>query len=145
MVDRRCSLTVAVFDPVGNQQRLLGATLYALGCHVHPLTFTVQTPAGSVRLQLADVGEVDVVVWDVSPDTADHCDRFLQLVQQGELGESGVVFTTTHAAVLRASLGGVCADAPILERPYTLPALMQAIGSASEQSRRTDAAAAASR
>jgi len=118
---------VAVVDLCSSRQRLVAATLYALGCRV--LSVTCDSPAGpSVAAQLT-IGMPDVIVWHV--DSGGTGAPLQQLLNSDRLGGAGVVVTTSDPVEAAGWLDA--APVHMLAVPFTPVGLMKAVDAAYER------------
>jgi hypothetical protein len=118
---------VAVVDTCSSRQRLLAATLYAMGCRV--LTVTCDSLAGpSVAAQII-IGTPDVIVWHI--DSGGAGAPLQQLLTSDGLGGAGVVVTTSDPVEAACWLDA--GPVQMLLAPFTPVGLMNAVGAAYEQ------------
>lgn len=117
---------VAVVDNCSSRQRLLAATLYAMGCRV--LVITCDSLAGASVAAQISAGTPDVIVWHV--DATATGAPLLQLLSSDGLCGAGVVVTTPDLVAITSSLDG--ASVHVLAAPFTPVGLMNAVGAAYE-------------
>ena len=123
-------VSIAVYDAVPDQQRLLAATLYGLGCRTMPLDCGSAAP-DKLAAQLADTPP-DVLVWHLGEPKAGQCASLLRLLEGGSLSQSGIVVATAVPAQALSDLGHMALAVTMLPAPYTLNDLMCAVNSAEQ-------------
>jgi len=117
---------VAVVDTCSSRQRLLAATLYAMGCRV--LTVTCDSPGGPSVVAQITIGTPDVIVWHV--DSGGTGPRLQRLLTSDALGGAGVVVTTSDPVDAACWLDAWAVQ--MLVTPFTPVGLMNAVGAAYE-------------
>ena len=118
---------VAVFDRTADTQEILEQAFVAVGMRVHhmsPESFAL--PAAVIREEL-ETGRVTVVIWDISPALSFECAAFEALFYAGAFGECLVVLTTTNAAALQRHQSPICAQLALLQKPYDIALLLDAL------------------
>ena len=120
------AIFVAVVDTCSNRQRLLAATLYAMGCRV--LSITCDSLVGpSVAAQIT-IAMPDVIVWHV--DSGGTCGPLQQLLNSDGVGGAGVVVTMSDPVEPAARLDA--GPVHMLAVPFTPAGLMKAVVAAYE-------------
>ena len=120
------AVLVAVVDTCSSRQRLLAATLYAMGCRV--LSVTCDSLVGpSVAAQIS-IGMPDVIVWHL--DSGGTGAPLQQLLTSDALGSAGVVVTTSDPVEAACWLDA--GPVHLLAAPFTPVGLMKAVDAAYE-------------
>jgi hypothetical protein len=70
---------------------------------------------------------VTVVIWDISPALSAECAAFEALYHAGAFGDCLVVLTTTSAAALQRHQSPSCARLALLQKPYDIVMLLDAL------------------
>ncbi len=118
-------VSVSIYDESPDQQRLLAATLYGLGCRTANLDCRSAAPE-KLAAQLV-AAPPDVLVWQVGSASDGQYPRLRRLMEDGILGQSGIVVATPEPTHASSALGSLVLTVTLLPAPFTLAALMHAI------------------
>jgi hypothetical protein len=121
------AIVVAVFDRAPDTQEILEHAFVTVGMRVHHMSSAVfAASAEAIRSELETAG-VTVVIWDISPALSGECAAFESLYHAGAFRDCQVVLTTTNTAALRRHQSPSCAKLALLQKPYDIMMLLDAL------------------